>query len=107
MGQRQRLTIARALLKDPPILILDEATSALDAEFRVRSCSKRWSVLMQGRTSLVIAHRLATVRRADRIVVLERRTRSSRRALTDELLERRTGVYTRLHALQFREEPVG
>ena len=69
-GQRQRLSIARAALKDAPILILDEATSHLDAvnEQRVRSALKQ---LMEGRTTVVIAHRLSTVRDADRIVVLD------------------------------------
>ncbi len=100
MGQRQRITIARALLKDPPILILDEATSALDAESEtlVQEALER---LMEGRTSLVIAHRLATVRRADRIVVLDA-GRIVEEGTHRELLER-GGTYARLHALQFQE----
>ena len=101
MGQRQRLTIARALLRDPPILILDEATSALDAESEsaVQEALER---LMEGRTSLVIAHRLATVRSADRILVMQQ-GRIVEQGSHHELLKR-GGVYARLYELQFRED---
>lgn len=95
-GQRQRLAIARALLKDPPILILDEATSALDTESE-RAVQDALERLMAGRTTLVIAHRLSTVRRADQIVVLDR-GRLVERGRHPELLEL-GGVYRRLHDL--------
>ena len=96
-GQRQRLAIARAFLKDPPILILDEATSDLDAEseFMVQQALAN---LMQGRTVLLIAHRLATVRNADRIVVVHD-GRLAEVGRHDELMAR-DGLYRRLYALQ-------
>jgi subfamily B ATP-binding cassette protein MsbA len=101
-GQRQRLAIARAFLKDPPILILDEATSDLDAEseFMVQQAL---TDLMRGRTVLVIAHRLATVRNADRIVVVHE-GRLAEVGRHDELLAR-DGVYRRLYALQMEGVP--
>src|SRR6185295_245571 len=102
-GQRQRIAIARALLKNPPILILDEATSALDAESE-RLVQEALANLMKGRTTLVIAHRLATVRRADRIVVLD--GGEVREVGThEELLRKPGGLYSRLYELQFSEEP--
>ena len=97
-GQRQRLAIARALLSDPPILILDEATSALDTESE-RLVQEAVDRLLQGRTVLVIAHRLSTVTHADQIVVLDR-GEIVERGTHAELLAKR-GAYSRLYTLQF------
>jgi subfamily B ATP-binding cassette protein MsbA len=102
-GQRQRLAIARALFKDPPILILDEATSALDTESE-RLVQGALEHLMQGRTTLVIAHRLSTIRSADKIVVLDRGAIVESGA-HEELLARR-GVYRKLYDLQFADDAV-
>ena len=100
-GQRQRLAIARALLRDSPILILDEATSALDAESEML-VQEALANLMLNRTSIVIAHRLSTVRRADAIVVLERGV-VVETGTHDELIARR-GVYAKLYDLQLEDE---
>ncbi|MBC3932963.1 ABC transporter transmembrane domain-containing protein [Undibacterium curvum] len=97
-GQRQRIAIARALLKNPPLLLLDEATSALDAESE-RLVQEALERAMQGRTTLIIAHRLATVQRADRIVVLEHGKIVE--TGNHQSLIAQGGIYARLAALQF------
>lgn len=99
-GERQRLAIARAILRDPPLLILDEATSALDTESE-RIVQLALTNLMKNRTTVVIAHRLSTIQNADRIVVLDRGT-IVETGSHEELL-RRGGMYQRLHAMQFQD----
>ena len=100
-GQRQRIAIARAVLINAPVLILDEATSALDAESE-QLVQKALANLMQNKTSIVIAHRLSTVRKADKIVVMER-GKIVETGTHNELLEL-NGIYRRLYELQFAEE---
>jgi len=101
-GQKQRLALARAVLRDPAVLLLDEATSALDAESE-RAVQTALGRLMAGRTTIVIAHRLATVRKADRIVVMNA-GRVAAEGTHDSLLAE-GGLYARLAALQFGQEP--
>ena len=99
-GQRQRIAIARAILKDPKILILDEATSALDSESESQ-VQEALEQLMKGRTSLVIAHRLATVRNADKIFVLEK-GQIVESGNHNELSKIENGTYKKLSELQFQ-----
>ena len=101
-GQRQRIAIARAILKDAPILLLDEATSALDAESEIL-VQQGLNAAMQGRTTLIIAHRLATVQKADRIVVME--NGQIVEIGTAEELRQQAGLYARLANLQFEHNP--
>jgi len=100
-GQRQRIAIARAVLVNAPVLILDEATSALDAESE-RLVQKALANLMENKTSIVIAHRLSTVRRADVIVAMER-GKIIQIGTHAELLEK-GGIYKKLYELQFAED---
>jgi subfamily B ATP-binding cassette protein MsbA len=99
-GQRQRIAIARALLKNAPVLVLDEATSALDTESE-RHVQAALEALMRGRTTIVIAHRLSTVEKADRIVALDR-GRIAEIGTHGELLAR-SGIYAKLYSIQFAQ----
>ncbi len=103
-GQRQRLAIARALLKNAPVLILDEATSALDSESE-RHVQVALETLMRGRTTLVIAHRLSTIEKAARIIVLER-GRIAETGTHHELLAK-NGIYAKLYNIQFKLQETG
>jgi ABC-type multidrug transport system fused ATPase/permease subunit len=103
-GQRQRIAIARAVLRDPAILILDEATSSLDNESE-KLVQEALDQLMKGRTSLVIAHRLSTIRNADKIVVLEQ-GRVTDTGTHEELIARPEGLYRKLVELSRNQEIV-
>src|SRR5690606_13482337 len=98
-GQRQRIAIARALLKDPAILILDEATSSLDSESE-RLVQEALEVLMKGRTSIIIAHRLSTIREADKIIVLDH-GKIAESGSHLELMQNENGLYKHLSTLQY------
>ena len=99
-GQRQRLAIARVFLKDPAVVVLDEATSSLDTESE-RLVEEAMEELLRGRTTIIIAHRLSTVRRADRVLVLDRGVVTE--SGTHEELLAASGLYARLYRGQFRD----
>jgi len=101
-GQRQRIAIARAILKNPRVLLLDEATSSLDTESE-RLVQEALERLMQGRTTFVVAHRLSTIQRADRILVLDK-GRVVEQGTHAQLLERK-GLYHYLYTIRFTEHP--
>jgi subfamily B ATP-binding cassette protein MsbA len=100
-GQRQRIAIARAILKDPRILVLDEATSALDMESE-RVVQEALNRLMIGRTSIIIAHRLSTIKNADRIIVLDKGKLAEDG--THEELMGKNGLYAHLYQIQYRND---
>ena len=97
-GQKQRIAIARAILKDPSILVLDEATSALDSESE-RLVQEALERLMEGRTSIVIAHRLSTIKKADTIIVLDN-GKIKEKGTHEELVKKENGIYKNLSTLQ-------
>ena len=101
-GQRQRIAIARAMLKNPRILILDEATSALDSESE-KLVQGALDILMKNRTSLVIAHRLSTIRNADKIIVLDA-GEIVEIGTHNDLMAKENGIYKRLSEIQFTRE---
>ena len=96
--QKFRLAIARAILKDPDILILDEATSSLDADSE-RQVQQALEILMQNRTSIIIAHRLSTIRNADKIVVIDK-GEVREMGTHDDLIAKENGIYRNLNAMQ-------
>ena len=100
-GQRQRIAIARALLKNPSILILDEATSSLDSESE-KLVQEALEILMEGRTSIIIAHRLSTIRSADQILVLDQ-GQITEKGTHQELIAIENGIYKNLSNLQFSD----